>query len=141
MSKYSRTVKGHKRKISYDSLLGEELLQKKPQYIGNPLHKRNPGDFGLIPPSAPSGRKNLCDEAGIFTKRIAQRLLEQGFKRGFFSTSQKNSWPRNVWAVSEENIPLEARLDQESGTYHGFPMSENDPLCAEILEKWENRNE
>lgn len=136
MSKYSRTVKGHKRKISYDTQLGEEILQKQPQYIGNPLHKRNPGDFGLTPPCVPSGKKNLCDEAGIFNKRIAQDLLEQGFKRGFFSISQTNNWPRNVWALSEQNIPLEARLDRESGTYHGFPMSENDPLSAEILEKW-----
>lgn len=114
----------------------KRYCKKSPNILGIPSTKEILEISALLPPCVPSGKKNLCDEAGIFNKRIAQDLLEQGFKRGFFSISQTNNWPRNVWALSEQNIPLEARLDRESGTYHGFPMSENDPLSAEILEKW-----
>ena len=141
MSKYTRAVKGHKRKISHDKELGAQILQKKPRYVGNPRHKRNPGNFGLRPPSAAVAGKNLCDDVAVFTREIAQKLLETGLRRGFFSTTVCNGWPRNVWALSAQKIPLEARLDQDSGTYHGFPLSENDPLYAEILKQWENSDE
>lgn len=141
MSKYVRSAKAHKRKIAYDRELGEQILQKHPKYIGNPLHKKNPGDFGLTPPSCPSPKKNLCDLVGIFNRRRAQNLLEEGLKRGFLSENSDGGWPRNIWALSAGAIPLEARLDQAAGTYHGFPMSKNDPLYAEILKMWESGNE
>jgi len=35
-------------------------------YGGNPEHKKNPGDFGLTPPSDPRLGKALCDDAGVF---------------------------------------------------------------------------
>lgn len=141
MSKYERPVKAHKRRVAYDKELGERILRKRPKYVGNPLHKKNPGDFGLIPPSCPSSKKNLCDLVDIFNRNIAQNLLEKGLRRGFLSKSLDGEWPRNIWALSEKKIPLEARLDQATGTYHGFPMSRNDPLYAEILENWESCNE
>lgn len=45
------------------------------RYGGNPEHKRNPGDFGLAPPSAPRPGKTLCDEVQIFTRTEALKLL------------------------------------------------------------------
>ena len=30
--------------------------------VGNPEHKRNPGDFGLTPPAQPRADKTLCDD-------------------------------------------------------------------------------
>lgn len=109
--------------------------------MGNPLHKRNPGDFGLIPPACASARKNLCDDVGIFNRRIAQQLLEEGLRRGFLSVNMCEGWPCNIWAVSAGDIPLEARLDQTSGTCHGFPLSKNDPLYKEILTRWDSDHE
>ncbi|MBF0271638.1 MAG: hypothetical protein HQL98_06225 [Magnetococcales bacterium] len=52
-------------------------------YGGNPEHKRNPGDFGLTPPSHPRPDKTLCDQVGIFTRAAALCLLRTGIKRGF----------------------------------------------------------
>jgi len=37
------------------------LLMDLVTYDGNPEHKRNPGDFGLTPPSSPRPDKTLCD--------------------------------------------------------------------------------
>lgn len=130
-----------KRRAAHDRELGEQIIQKHPRYVGSPLHKKNPGDFGLVPPSCPSSRKNLCDLVDVFNRRIARNLLEEGLRRGFLSTSLDGEWPRNIWALSEKRIPLEARLDQAAGTCHGFPMSKNDPLYAEILAKWDSCNE
>lgn len=140
-SRYERPVKNHKRKIAYDPALGRHVLQNGPRYVGNPLHKRNPGDFGLIPPACASARKNLCDDVGIFNRRIAQQLLEEGLRRGFLSVNMCEGWPCNIWAVSAGDIPLEARPDQTSGTCHGFPLSKNDPLYKEILTRWGSDHE
>ena len=54
-------------------------------YGGNPEHKRNPGDFGLNPPSQPRLGKTLCDEAVILTRRGALSLLREGARRNLVS--------------------------------------------------------
>ena len=136
MSKSKCPARTHSRKIMYDPIVGEQILGKNPKYVGSPLHKRNPGDFNLTPPSCAVTKKNLCDDVAIFNRSIAQNLLEEGIRRGFFSVAMCNGWPRNVWVLFENKIPLEARLDQQSGTYHGFPMSRTDPLYMEILKNW-----
>ena len=50
-------------------------LAKKIRYVGSPFHKRNPGDFGLVPPAQPRPDKTLCDGVQIFERQIAQNLL------------------------------------------------------------------
>src|SRR5512147_276293 len=45
---------------------------------GNPEHKRNPGDFGLNPPTQPRADKTLCDLACVFTRQQALNLLRGG---------------------------------------------------------------
>jgi hypothetical protein len=46
-------------------------------------------------------------------------------------------WPKAVWAVTDEGVVLEARLDDaERGSYHGYPVPESDPLAAEIRKRW-----
>jgi len=106
-------------------------------YGGNPEHKRNPGDFGLTPPSAPRRDKTLCDEAGIFTRAEALRLLKAGIERGLVSAHDSGP-PQNVWAVTADGIPVEAQLENEGLlTYHGYPMPAADPLRREILARWQ----
>jgi len=127
-----------KRKLQ-DSLPAQELdqLSSQVKYGGNPEHKRNPGDFGLTPPSDPRPNKTLCDDCGIFNRAIAERLLSEGAQKGIVSVQMKGQWPKNIWAVTSEGHPVEAQLENEvQGTYHGYPMPEADPMRQEILERW-----
>lgn len=58
-------------------------------------------------------------------------------RKGLISEQWRGAFPQNVWAVSEDNIPLEAQLDnQEQGSYHGYPMLETDPFREEVLSRW-----
>jgi hypothetical protein len=86
-------------KQEFQSLQGVlSMLLEKAHYRGNPEHKRNPGDFGLTPASAPRPGKTLCDEVQIFSRTEALRLLREGLRRGMFSPQERNGWPQNVWA-------------------------------------------
>ncbi len=105
------------------------------RYTGNPEHKRNPGDFGLTPPSIPRPGKTLCDEVEVYSRTEALALLMAGLQRGMFSAQERDGWPQNVWAVTEKGDPVEAQLEG-SGTYHGYPMAEADPFRAKVLEAW-----
>lgn len=107
------------------------------RYGGNPEHKRNPGNFGLTPPSQPRPDKTLCDAASIFSKIKATKLLKAGVIKGLISESERNGFPQNIWSVSGEGCPLEAQLENpDQGIYHGYPMPETDPFRAKIIELW-----
>ena len=106
-------------------------------YGGNPEHKRNPGDFGLTPPSLPRADKTLCDSLQIFSRLEATRLLKAGVEKGLISESDRSGYPQNIWSVTEDGHPLEAQLDNaEQGSYHGYPMPETDPFREEVLARW-----
>jgi len=105
------------------------------RYSGNPEHKRNPGDFGLTPPSGPRPGKTLCDQVAIFSRAEALALLKAGVKRGTFSAQERDGWPQNVWAVTDKAEPVEAQLEGQ-GAYHGYPMPEADPFRERVLERW-----
>ncbi len=123
-------------KQEFQSLQGVvSTLLEKVHYRGNPEHKRNPGDFGLTPASAPRPGKTLCDEVQIFSRTEALRLLREGLRRGMFSPQERNGWPQNVWAVTERGEPLEAQRESD-GIYHGYPMPEADPFREKVLERW-----
>ena len=105
------------------------------RYGGNPEHKRNPGDFGLTPPSGARPGKTLCDQVRIFTRQEAAQLLKAGFQRRLFSVQERQGWPQNVWAVTDSGEPLEAQLEGD-GVYHGYPMPDGDPFREEVLQRW-----
>jgi len=105
------------------------------RYSGSPEHKRNPGDFGLSPPSAPRPGKTLCDEVEIQNRAEALELLRAGLQRGTFSAQERDGWPQNVWAVTEDGEALEAQLEGH-GVYHGYPIAEADPFREKVLERW-----
>jgi len=116
--------------------------QREVAYGGNPEHKRNPGDFGLTPPASPRADKTLCDGVAIFQRRVALRLLREGVRHGLVSKQTRNSYPQNIWAVSDDGTPLEAELEnQGNGTYHGYPMPVKDDFREKVLEKWRTSNE
>ena len=129
-----------KRKICAPDVAQDRLATIKPKlgklrYGGNSEHKRNPGDFGLTPPSYPRPGKTLCDQVKVFTRTDAIRLLRAGFLRGLFSVQERNGWPQNVWSVTDAGEPLEAQLEGD-GVYHGYPMPEADPFREEVVQLW-----
>jgi len=117
-------------------------LASRARYGGNPEHKRNPGDFGLTPPSGPRPGKSLCDSADIYSRAIALKYLKLGLRKGLISERHHGQWPQNIWSVTDDGKPLEAQLENsETGTYHGYPMPESDPMAAEVIRRWKHHND
>lgn len=126
------------KRVIDDSVNPDKLdeLQGKVRYGGNPEHKRNPGDYGLTPPSSPRADKMLCDGVSIFKRRKALSLLKKGIAQGAISVQIRNGFPQNIWSMTEDGIPLEAQLENSlKGTYHGYPVSPNDPFRFKIINK------
>jgi len=118
-----------------------EKLANRACYGGNPEHKKNPGDFGLTPPSDPRQGKALCDVAKIFKRDEAEKLLRAGLGKGLVSDRMVGEWPKNVWSVTDDGFAIEAQLENSDlGTYHGYPMPETDPLSQEVIRRWERLN-
>ncbi|MEE1935544.1 hypothetical protein V0R50_20115 [Pseudomonas sp. 148P] len=114
-------------------------LKASISYGGNPEHKMNPGDFGLEPPADPRQGKSLCDVAQIFTRAEALKLLQAGLDRGLVSDRENNGWPKNIWSVTDNGVPMEAQLENpETGKYHGYPMPDSDPLASDVIARWKN---
>ncbi|HEX9048806.1 MAG TPA: hypothetical protein VF988_17405 [Verrucomicrobiae bacterium] len=117
-----------------------ERLAREVKYTGNAEHKRNPGDFGLSPPLGPRPGKTLCDGANILLRRVAVKLLKEGVRRGLVSEQVRGKFPQNIWAVTEDGIALEAQLDNcELGSYHGYPMREDDGFREKVIAKWQSK--
>lgn len=133
-----RGVFNPKRSMREDASTGAcSSLMSLVSYGGNPEHKRNPGDFGLTPPSLPRADKTLCDGVGIVSRRHAVNLLREGIRRGLISTQTRGRFPQNIWAVTSDGAPLEAQLENaETGTYHGYPLPEHDPFRECVLARW-----
>jgi len=131
------------KKLEQDDLRRCSELADNVRYGGNPEHKKNPGDFGLTPPSGPRQGKSLCDAVGIFSRQAALKHLQSGLRKGLISDRFNGKWPQNIWSVAEDGCPLEAQLENSAtGTYHGYPMpAESDPLAAEIVRLWKMRND
>jgi hypothetical protein len=105
-------------------------------YSGNPEHKRNPGDYNLTPPASPRRGKTLCDDIQIFRRSDALALLRAGLSRGLVDSRWSGEgWPQLIWAVTEGEQPVEAQRDA-NGSYHGYPLSANDPLFEHIIAVW-----
>ena len=135
MGRKSENPKARLRK--QEPLEMRKRLSVRVHYIGNPAHKKNPGDFNLSPPSSPRLDKTLCDGCGVFEKAIALGLLRRGVMKGLISSQTRNEFPQMIWAVSDSGVPLEARLEnQEQGTYHGYPILQGHPLRKIILDTW-----
>ncbi len=118
------------------SKLALDALARSLKYVGNAQHKRNGGDFGLTPPAALRQGKSICDDV-VNCKADAQALLLCGAAWGLISVQVNGGFPQNVWAVTARGDALEAMLDNAgSGTYHGYPMPDADPLRLEVLERW-----
>ena len=101
------------------------------------MHKKNPSDFNLTPPSQPQPDKTLCDAVGIVSMREALRLLRKGVTKGLISVQTRGDFPQNIWTVTKDGHPLEAQLEnQAQGTYHGYPIPSSDDFREQVLKRW-----
>lgn len=119
----------------------EEVLKqfaRQVRYGGKPMHKRNPGDFGLSPPALPRDDKSLCDNVKIFKRAEARNLLKEGILRGMISEWDGSSgFPKHIWSMTEDGVPLEAIIENPgNGTYHGYPLEENDDFREVVITHW-----
>lgn len=137
-SKRDRANFNQKRKIrNPEDETDLEALAKQVRYTGNPVHKKNPGDFDLHPPAQPRDDKTLCESSGISQRKQALRLLRAGVSRGLISKQTRSGFPQNIWAVTDDGMPLEAELENKGlGTYHGYPVPMADTFREKIIEHW-----
>jgi hypothetical protein len=48
-----------------------------------------------------------------------------------------SGWPQHIWSVTARGAVLEAQLENAGlGTYHGYPLPENDPFVEAVRERW-----
>lgn len=131
-------------KRTVDLFVSREQLEdwaSRVSYGGNPEHKRNPGDFGLTPPSDPRPDKALCDRVGVFRRAEALQLLQDGLRRGLVSAQRRGGWPQQAWSLTRGRVPVEFQLENaDTGRYHGYPLPENDPFREEVLDSWGRRH-
>ncbi len=132
-----------KRRIAASGTLSQSRLHElaeKSRYGGNPEHKRSPGDYGLTPAASPRPGKTLCDGGRQLLRGEAEDLLRAGFLKGMISPCAENSWPQNVWALSEAGEAFEAQLENRTlGEYHGYPMPQHDDFRAVVESEWNKR--
>lgn len=117
------------------------FLQENVTYEGSPLHKRNPGDFGLSPPASPRPDKTLCDEAHIEHRATAVALLARAINGGLVSEGTKpGSFPKQLWVVDDHGHVFEAMYGgSRTGCYHGYPIRRTDPLFTQVSDAWKGR--
>jgi hypothetical protein len=115
-------------------------LAARASYGGNPEHKRSPGDYGLIPPASPRPGKTLCDGTRNIPKEEATDLLVGGLLKGMCSQCNSETFPKNIWSVSENGEVFEAQLEnQVEGIYHGYPVPNDDDFINVIQKEWMRR--
>ena len=127
----------HSVPVSREDRAKLNIVARNATYGGNPEHKRNPGDFHLTPPANWKPDKELCDRISVFQRTEATRLMRNGIRKGLVSIQQRNGWPQNIWSMTDSGEAIEAELEnQEIGSYHGYPMSVNDPFRKEVIKRW-----
>ena len=127
------------RKLAPKGLIPQTTLDKlaeEAEYRGNPLHKRSPGGFDLDSRPAARPGRTLCDPAGVEKQEDAEKLLREGLRRGAVSDNFIGEWPKQVWAVTEDGMVLEAQYGNVGGKYHGYPVAEGDPIREQVLGVW-----
>lgn len=115
----------------------KHALRAKATYEGNPLHKRNPGDFGLTPPAAPRPDKTLCEEAGVVQIAAARDLLDRAIDQGLVSeATTQEGFPKQLWVVDNDRVFEAMYGGNVAGCYHGYPIRRADPLFDEVVRAW-----
>lgn len=114
------------------------FLRDHARYEGSPLHKKDPNNFGLIPPTSPRQEKTLCDEAGAFDKQVAVDLFALAIDVDLVSSKDKvEGFPAQMWVVDAEGRVFELIYGgSRLGRYHGYPIRRSNPLFDRIAAAW-----
>jgi hypothetical protein len=115
-----------------------EFLRQHAAYEGSPLHKREPNNFGLVPPASPRPDKTLCDEAGVVEKQVAIALFERAITVGLVSAKDRvQGFPAQMWVVDDSGRVFEMIYGgSRTGRYHGYPIRRANPLFDKISLAW-----
>jgi hypothetical protein len=115
-----------------------DFLAAHARYEGSPLHKKEPHNFDLTPPSSPREDKTLCDEAGIFDKKVAFDLFRLAVEVGLVSETEKAAgFPSQIWVVDADGRVFELMYGGSVvGRYHGYPIRRSNPLFNKIATAW-----
>ena len=108
------------------------------RYVGSPLHKRYPADYGFSPPVNPRPHKSVCD--GI-NKRKALDLFHSGISLRMVSSCLIDGLPKYVWAVGEDGEAYESKLSDGTTEYHGYRLERDDSMRHFVIEEWNSRNQ
>jgi hypothetical protein len=115
-------------------------LARAMRYAGSALHKLRPGDWGFHPPTNPRPHKSVCDEMRSILTQEAKALFGRGVERGMISAPGADGRPKYVWAVDDAGEVYEAKESKsDPGAYHGYRLSEDEPMRAVVLKEWEGR--
>jgi hypothetical protein len=144
MGERARKVREETERTIRDAALTDaqrEFLRQHARYEGSPLHKRDPNNFGLIPPASPRADKTLCDEAGVFDKQVAMTLFERAITAGLVSAKDKaEGFPAQMWVVDDDGRVFEMIYGgSRPGRYHGYPIRRANPLFDKITSAWSER--
>lgn len=107
-----------------------DFLRDHARYEGSPLHKKEPHNFDLTPPTSPRPDKTLCDEAGIFEKQIAFELFARAIDVGLVSAKDKVAgYPAQMWVVDDDGRVFEMIYGGAArGVTMAIPFVE--PICS-----------
>jgi hypothetical protein len=119
----------------------KDALARAVRYVGSGHHKRNPADYGLERTN-PRPTKSLCDlnRPVLLTEALA--LLNGGIALGMFSAPGGDGFPKFIWGVSANGEVFEAKTDAgdgSGGTYHGYPLEDEDAMRDYITAIWRQR--
>lgn len=115
-----------------------DQLLSSTKYVGSGHHKRYPLDYGFERTN-PIPTKSLCDMHKPLKLGDAKSLLEAGIKKGMVS-DLSGGLPKYIWSVDSDGIVYEAKTDQNArGSYHGYPLENDNVVRDYILSEWKTR--
>jgi hypothetical protein len=118
-----------------------KALAARLRYVGSPLHKLRPGDYGFIPSHNPRPSKSPCDEIRPVLHGEAAQLFRRGIELGMVSAFTRGGVPKYVWAVDGRNEVYEAKTKPEREIeYHGYRIGDDEKdMRRYVLEEWRQR--
>ena len=120
-----------------DKGIVEQLLTSV-EYVGSGHHKQHPSDYGFGRTN-PRPTKSLCDIHKPIKLGDAKSLLETGIKKGMVS-DLSGGLPKYIWCVDADEIVYEAKTDRNAnGSYHGYPLENENVVRDYILSEWKTR--
>lgn len=116
-------------------------LADRLRYVGSPLHKLHPNDYGLLPPLDPRPSKSPCDDIRPVPIAEARDLFRLGIAKGLISPLAESGVPKYVWAVDACGEVYEAKTKPERETdYHGYRLGTDDGFQRRaVLAEWNRR--